>query len=337
MKKSRKTLDSARLSNISLQWGALILSIVLFLIKILAYWFTQSNAILADGMEGLVNVLGAGFGLMALYYAQLPLDRNHPYGHGKIEFISAGFEGVLVLAAGLAMIIKAVYNMLYPIDVEIGTLGISLVAFAGAINFLLGWVLVRRGKASNSMQLVSSGKHLLADTYTSLGVVLGLILIVLTGYEVLDNLIAIVFGVIVTITGWRIVRESVRGILDEADEKIIDGIVDTINKGRQRDWIDLHNLRIVRYGNSLHVDVHMTLPFYWELSRAHNHADELEELIDKNYISAVDLSIHVEPCSKASCSICQIQECHYRMEGFKKKLLWSKEYLVGTESHKLKA
>jgi cation diffusion facilitator family transporter len=336
LKKSKKTFDPSTLSNISLQWGALILSIFLFMIKILAYWFTQSNAILADGMEGLVNVLGAGFGLIALYYAKLPFDRNHPYGHGKIEFVSAGFEGVLVLAAGLAMISKAVYNIIYPIDVEIGALGISLVAFAGAINFLLGMVLVRRGKASNSVQLVSSGKHLIADTYTSIGVVIGLILIYLTGLEVLDNIIAIIFGVIVTATGWRIVRESFGGILDETDDKIIEDVVDIINKGRQRDWIDLHNLRIVRYGNSIHIDVHMTLPFYWELSQVHDHADKLEELIDKNYISTTDLSVHVEPCSKASCSICQIHECTHRMEHFKRKLNWSKYYLVGTEAHKLK-
>lgn len=144
--------------NLNIQKGAWVLSILLFCIKSIAYQVTNSNAILTDALEGLVNIIGAGFGIFSLYYAMLPKDKNHPYGHGKIEFISSGVEGSLIVIAGILMIFKAGKSVVYPEVVDINSLGIALIALSGVGNAVMGWAMEKQGKKSRFYSATRRGK-----------------------------------------------------------------------------------------------------------------------------------------------------------------------------------
>ena len=211
--------------NIRVQTLAVVVGVVLLVTKFGAYFLTDSNAILTDALESIINVVAGSVSLYSLLVAALPRDRNHPYGHGKIEFLSAGFEGTLILLAGLTIAVKSIYNLFYPVVLDNLDVGMLLTTLAGGINFVVGLVLERKGRSSHSLTLIAGGKHLQSDAYSSVGLIVGLIVIYLTHQYWLDNIVAIIFGGVIAYTGIGIVRQSVAGIMDEADyvlsEKII--------------------------------------------------------------------------------------------------------------------
>jgi len=244
-------------SNMRFQKRALLAGIVLFGLKFTAYFITNSNAILTDALEGLVNILGAAFGLFSLYYATLPKDKNHPYGHGKIEFVSSGFEGGLVLVAGASMIIKAIYSFFYPEQVMINGFGIALIVLAGGMNFAMGWSMLKQGKKVNSVQLQAGGKHLLSDGYSTVGLIMGLAIVWVTKIAILDNVLAIVLGLMISVTGIKIIRKSIAGVMDEADPEQLKRVAQVLEEKRKENWVDIHNFKMVRYGAKLHLDAHL--------------------------------------------------------------------------------
>ncbi len=321
--------------NIRFQKIALIVSLGLFGIKMLAYYITNSNAILTDGLEGLVNIAGAAFGLYSLYYTAMPKDPNHPYGHGKIEFLSSGFEGILILIAGVSMILKAVYNTFYPVEMTMTWEAIALVAFAGLANYTMGKYMISQGKKSNSVQLVAGGKHLVSDWISSIGLLAGLVIIYLTDIEMLDNLIAAIFGIIISVTGFRIVRESLAGVMDEADPALLDKITATLQKNRKPEWVDVHNMRVVKYGPDIHLDAHVTLPWYYSLEKAHEEVTKLEQILEKCFDRKIESSLHMEPCNSESCRICLLENCEHRVNPFEKKLHWNTPHLVSDTHHSI--
>ncbi len=315
---------------------ALLVGIILFGLKLTAYLVTNSNAILTDALEGLVNILGAAFGVFSLYYATLPKDKNHPYGHGKIEFISSGFEGGLVLVAGASMIIKAIYSFFYPEEVTINTLGISLVVIAGIVNSAMGWSMVKQGEKVNSVQLQAGGKHLLSDGYSTVGLIVGLAIVWATGIAALDNVLAIVLGLMISVTGIKIIRKSIAGVMDEADPEQLNRVAQVLESKRKPIWVDIHNFKIVRYGAKLHLDAHLTLPWYLSLKESHDEVDELEAVLDEVFENEVEASIHTEPCLKSSCQICELKDCSERKFAFEKKISWTGDHIYTNEHHSLK-
>ena len=319
--------------NIKFQRIALWVGVVLFGIKFSAYWVTNSNAILTDALEGLVNILGAAFGVFSLYYATLPKDQNHPYGHGKIEFISSGFEGGLILVAGASMIGKAGYSFFYPEEVFINALGMGLVVLAGVVNSIMGWSMVAQGEKVNSIQLQAGGKHLLSDGYSTAGLVVGLAIVWITGVQMLDNVLAIVLGIIISVTGIKIIRKSIAGVMDEADPKQLKKVAEVLEKERRSAWVDIHNFRMVRYGAKLHLDAHLTLPWYYSLKEAHDEVDALEALLDTFFDNDIEASIHTEPCLPPSCEICDLKECSFRKYPFVKSIPWDSDHIYTEEHH----
>nr|MBP9875104.1 cation transporter [Haliscomenobacter sp.] len=247
-------------SLLRLQITALILGVGLMAVKFLAWYRTGSNAILSDALESIINIVAGAFGLYSLLISFKPKDQNHPYGHGKVEFLSAGFEGALISIAGVLILGKAVYNLFYPQELEELKLGIYLTAFTGAANYLMGWVLEWKGMRNNSLILKSSGKHLQADAWSSLGILLGLALVFSTGINQLDNLLALFFGLLIIYSGFGLVRQSIAGIMDEADYRLIRSIVNHLQQNRSENWVDIHNLRVIKYGPNPHIDCHLTLP-----------------------------------------------------------------------------
>lgn len=309
--------------------------IVLMTLKFVAWSVTGSNAILSDALESIVNVVAGGFALYAVWLSGVPKDRTHPYGHGKVEFISGSVEGSLILAAGFAIIFKSVYNLFYPQPVEHLEFGIYVSIFTGAVNYFLGKLGEKKGRQFNSMAMVADGKHLQSDAWSTLGLVIGLVIIKFSGLVWMDSLVAIVFGLYIGWTGWHVVRESVLGLMDAADFQLIQKMLAFLNDHRKNRWIDIHNLRVIKYGASLHLDCHITLPYYLELTDAHAEVTALEEVV-KNNFELVEIFVHADPCIPGpSCPICPVEECPVRQAAFQKRIEWDLENITDNRKHSL--
>jgi len=313
--------------------SVLIISFLLVIFKFIAYFLTGSNAILTDALESIINVVAGGFALFSVYFSSFPKDENHPYGHGKIEFISAGFEGGLIFIAGIFIIGKAIYGLFNPYQLDQLYLGIIITGIAGVVNLFLGLFLVKRGKAYQSLTMQADGKHLLTDTYSSAGLVLGLIVIYFTNIYWLDHLLAIGFGSFILFTGYKLVRQSVAGLLDETDYETLEGIVEVLNHNRRDKWIDIHNLRVQKYGDLLHIDCHMTLPWYDNLEEVHKEVEAVEQLVNEKMRNQAELFIHADPCLPSSCPFCTIKDCPVRQHDFQERVSWKLDNLMLNKRH----
>lgn len=311
----------------------LIAGIIVMLVKFTAYFITHSNAILSDALESIINVTAGAFAYYSLRLAAKPKDPGHPYGHGKIEFISAGFEGGLILIAGVIIITKSIMNLLHPSPVESLDTGAILTAGAGLINYVLGRYLIKTGEQHKSITLVADGKHLLSDTWSSAGLIAGVLVIYFTGLVWLDNVFAMVFGGIIIYTGYKLIRKSLAGLMDEADESVLKEVVDVLNSNRVPAWIDIHNLRIQQYGSSYHIDCHITLPWYNSLQESHEELKKLEHLISEKFHERVELFIHPDPCLPFSCAVCEVANCPHRQTPLQHKLNWTLENLLLDAKH----
>lgn len=309
--------------NFNAQKLVLLVGIVLFAIKVLAWFLTRSVAILTDTLESTVNVLAAAIGLYSLYLSGQPKDHNHPYGHGKVEFISAGIEGALIFLAGIFIIFEAVDGLMYPKPIQKLDIGIMLIAFSGLVNYLAGSYAVNMGKRNNSPALVASGKHLKTDTYTTIGIIVGLGIILITGLEWLDKIVAMIFALLIMSTGVRIIRKSTSGIMDETDQNLVNDIVIFLQENRRPNWIDIHNLRIIQYGSQLHIDCHVTVPWYFNVREAHEEIEILEQRANEAFGNRVEIFAHTDFCYESACQICTKEDCPERKHPFEKKLKWT--------------
>jgi len=321
--------------NYNFQKIVAFVGVVLLAIKLAAWYITDSVAILTDALEGIVNVIAAFIGLYSLYLSAQPKDKNHPYGHGKVEFISAGIEGVMIAFAGLWIIFEAINHIINPQEIKQIDIGIVLIVFAGVTNFVVGYLAVKKGKKNNSIALISSGKHLISDTYTTLGVIIGLIIIKVTSIYWLDSVFAMIFGIIIIFTGVKILRQSVAGIMDEADTQLLEDMVETLNKNRVPNWIDLHNLRIIKFGSGLHIDCHLTVPWYLTVKEAHEEVDAIEALIQKKYGNNIELFVHSDYCKPKSCEICTKIDCNVRIKAFIQQIEWNLSNVVDNKKHQI--
>lgn len=319
--------------NIRFQRTVLFIGIGLLVIKFIAWYITRSNAILTDALESIVNVFAGAFALLSLIIAARPKDKDHPYGHGKVEFLSAGLEGGFIAFAGIYMIGKAVYNFFFPIEIQNLDIGMVLIVFAGIVNFITGYYLEKRGEESNSHAMMADGKHLQSDAWSTVGLLAGLALIFFTGIKWLDNVTAIALGIYIAFTGYKLVRSSLAGIMDEADYKLMDELIEIMNTNREDNWVDIHNLRVIKYGSKLHVDCHITLPWFFNLRESHNEVEKLDKLINEKKQHSVEFFIHSDPCIPASCKICQKTDCKVRQHPMERKIEWKLENVLGNKKH----
>ena len=319
--------------NLRLQRTIAIASSALLIAKFWAYYTTQSVAILTDALESIVNVVAGFIGLYSLYVAAKPRDIDHPYGHGKAEFISAAVEGTLVLAAGVLIIYTAVKNLIFPVPIKKIDVGIYLVGGTAIVNWILGFISLQRGRQNNSLALIASGKHLQTDTYSTAAIIVGLLLISVTGYLWIDGAVAIGFGLFIIYTGYKILRVSLAGIMDEADMVLLEKMVDVLEKNRHDNWVDLHNLRVIKYGNVLHVDCHLTVPWYLNVHQAHEEIDELGKLIRNNFGETLELFVHSDGCLYFQCHICKKKDCPVRQHDFKEVIDWNLDNALQNEKH----
>jgi cation diffusion facilitator family transporter len=296
---------------------SLAVSVVLLPAKYQAYLLTGSTAILSDALESIVNVGAAFFAVGGLIFAGRPADRNHPYGHGKIEFFSAAFEGGLIAFAALVIIFEVVRSLIRGVDVRRLESGLVIVLAAGLVNLVLGWFLVRTGRKHASLTLVADGQHVLSDFYTSAGIVVGLLLVRLTVLWWLDPLVAAVVALNLMRTGVRLVRHAAGGLLDEEDTALLNRLLEVLRGHVGQGVIRIHHLRAIRAGRFNHVDAHLVVPEFWSVVEAHQLAEDLAQEVIKEVGIDGELVFHTDPCHRAYCAMCDLDGCEVRREPFR--------------------
>ncbi|WP_394346177.1 cation diffusion facilitator family transporter [Pedobacter duraquae] len=303
------------------------------LAKFGAYFLTHSNAILTDAAESIVNVLASSFAFYSIYLATLPKDENHPYGHGKVEFFSAFLEGCLIAIAGIIIVFKSAYNLIFPNIIGQLFEGAIIISATGLINLLIGYYLINTGKKHRSITLEADGKHLLTDAVTSAGLVIGIILIYVSGLVWLDSAISILLGFYIIYSGYKLTRRSVGGLMDESNMELVDKIVKVMQDNRKDPWIDVHNLRAQQYGADLHIDCHFTFPYYFDLNQVHHEISLIDKIVNTHVAHDTELFIHADPCLPGCCHYCSMENCGVRQHQFTGHIPWNTENATKNLKH----
>ncbi|NNV57886.1 cation diffusion facilitator family transporter [Limnovirga soli] len=319
--------------NFRIQQWITLLSIILFVAKIIAYYVTHSLAILSDALESIVNVVAGVIGLYSLYIAAKPKDKEHPYGHGKAEFISAAAEGALIISAGILILYETIQNFIKSMPLQKLDAGMYIVAATALLNYVAGFICIRYGKQNKSIALQASGKHLQIDTWSTLVIIVALIIMWFTQLLWLDKVVALIMSLVIMYNGYKIIRRSLSGIMDEADMELLEQLVEVLNKNRRDNWIDLHNLRVINYGSIIHIDCHLTVPWYMNVHEAHHEIDELIGLIKNNFGDAIESFVHTDGCLDFSCKICTKTHCDVRKSPFTQKVEWTLANIILDKKH----
>ncbi len=309
------------------------LSIALLALKFTAYFLTYSTAILSDAVESIVNVIASGFAFYSIYLAGQPRDLNHPYGHGKIEFLSSGFEGAMILSAGLVIIWQAILSFFEPKVLANLDWGFDLIGLTAVANAFVGWMLVKSGRQTDSLALTADGKHLLTDTFSSIVVMIGVALVGLTGQRWIDSALSLLLSFVIIYNGFQLIRLSVARLMDETDAPTLDRVVALLNVHKDRNWIDVHNLRVQKYGADLHIDCHLTLPYYWKLNQVHDEVHHFEDTLKAGFSNEVEIFVHTDPCEKECCHYCRVANCPVRALPFVRDVEWTAANLPLNQKH----
>jgi len=292
------------------------LGLAIMAMKFLAYRLTGSTALLSDALESVVNVVAAAFALWAVRAAEAPPDTDHPYGHGKLEFVTAVFEGGLISFAALMIGYEAVVGLLHDVAPPNLDRGLWIVAFAGLLNGALGLTLIAIGRKTRSSALTADGKHVLTDFMTTVGILVGLALVKYTGFAWLDPLIALVMAALLASTGVPLVKEAISGLIDAADESLLEKMLVSFEKHRRPGIIRLHHVRAMRNGRRIHVDGHVVVPEFWTVDEAHEELATFEDDVVRDSFSEGEIEFHLDPCRRAYCRGCEVAPCPIRQEPF---------------------
>ncbi|BDQ02210.1 MAG: cation diffusion facilitator transporter [Ignavibacterium sp.] len=318
--------------NFSVNKRAAIISmavgLLMFTAKISAYLITGSSAIFSDAAESVVHIFATGMALFSIIFSNKPADQSHFYGHGNVEYFSAGIEGFLIIVAAVVIIYESAKDLILGVELQKMDIGLYVITAAGIINLLLGLFLIRTGKKTGSLTLVADGKHVLTDSYTSIGVMVGIILVLFTGIKEIDPIFAIIVATNILFTGYKLIRQSIGGLMNETDEEILKKISDLLLSIRKDYWIDLHQLRFWTSGERVFIDFHLIVPFYFTVKQSHDEEDFIKSELQKIFPN-VDLKIHFDYCWDDLCKLCSFEECPHRKEIFSEKFLWNKEKLIG--------
>lgn len=290
----------ARTQKIRLRaaYGSLLASIAIFGVKTYGWWRTGSSALLSDALESIVNIIAAAFALFAIRWAASPPDREHPYGHGKIEYLSAAFEGGLVGFAAITIGYAAVRALVVGPALKDLDVGLLVAAGAAAANLALGVVLLRTGKRVDSPTLIADGHHVLSDVYTTIGAIIAVAIVKWTGLAWIDPVTALVLALMLLRTGWKLVVESASGLLDTEDPKLLEKLVRAFNECDLDGIGGVHHLRAIRSGNVVHVDAHVYVPEDWTVARAHVASHELERIVKEKSGIVGEIALHLDTWPK---------------------------------------
>lgn len=314
--------------NFTAMLVAFIVGISLMGLKFYGYWITGSSAILSDALESIINVVASGFGLGSVVVSAKPADASHPYGHGKIEFFAAGFEGALILFAAAGIFIEGMRQILAPQDLPRLGSGLFFLVMAGVGNLVLGLAILRAGKRTKSLVLEADGKHLLTDVYTSSAVLIGLALVYISGWFRFDGIIACLAGLNIVFWGTKLVRRGFGELMHTSDPELLDEICDLLSRHKKDIWIDIHQLRSWRSGKTVHLDFHLILPKDISLEEGHREVKELEAVFGKHFEGNSDLLIHLDPCLEPECPVCGYDPCDIRRDAKIYEKRWNRQALT---------
>jgi cation diffusion facilitator family transporter len=281
-------------STIKLASGSLVVGVVVLALKYLSYWLTGSIALYSDALESIVNVATAAAALLTVWIASQPADARHPYGHHKAEYFSAMLEGAMIIVAAVLIMREALSGLLNPKMLNAPLEGLLVNAVATLINGAWCWVLISYGKRHRSPALIADGWHLFSDVVSSAGVVVGVLLAIVTGFAILDPLLAALVAINILWSGWGVLKESMGGLMDESvSEKTLEGIRALIST-HAAGALEAHDVRTRHAGRITFVEFHLVVPGRMTVAEAHDICDRLEEAIKADDEHAV-VTIHVEP------------------------------------------
>lgn len=289
---------------------AVVVALALTAVKILAWRLTGSAAVFSDAMEGIVNVVASIVALWAIRHSHRPADRTHPYGHGRFELLSAALEGGMIVIAAVVIIWRAVEALMAGgIDATGIDMALALLIGTVVVNGAVGGWLLAVGRRFGSPALGADGKHLLSDAVTTGGAIVALILVRFTGWQWIDPVIAILLGIGIGATGWRVVRRSLGDLVDEQDPRDFERIEAMLDShagtnGREPRICSWHKLRVRHVGREHWVEFHLCVPEQTDVRRAHEIASAIEYEIETKF-GPGDATAHVEPCDDRQCERCR--------------------------------
>ena len=299
--------------------------------------------VLTDAMEGCVNVVTGFLGLYSVTLAAKPRDNNHPFGHSKVEYLTSAVEGTLIIISAFVIVYQAGKELLIPHQLQRLDTGLMVVIGCGLVNYALGKIAERSGRKQDSIVLQSAGKHLITDGYSSLAIIVGMALLYTLQlipqthdrFLMLDSIVGIIFAIVILFTGYTVLRKSISGIMDEVDQELVREVVVLLQKSRQPQWIDLHNFRVIQYGNLLHIDAHLSLPRYYSVETAGKDIQHLSDLINNHFGKQVELFVHVDACLPLQCRLCAQPNCGLRQADFEQQVVWNIENVWEDEMHRI--
>ncbi len=311
MVKIQNVQDKATVSS---AWISLVVSSIILGMKFSAFYLTQSTAIFSDAIESIVNVVAAVIALFVMKAVAEPADDEHPYGHGKLEYFSAAFEGGLVVSAAIAVGFEAFRAFFSGRELIDSKLGLSVMVVATVINALLALHLRAVGKKHKSQALLASSSHVFSDVWTTVGILLALGLVFITGLTWLDPLIAGLVAVHLGYSGIQIVRNSFGALIDQVEIHSLQDLAASFQK-HKRPWvIDIHQLKMIRSGKFHHIDAHLVVPEYWDISRTHEEMTRYEDEVVASYEFDGEIAFHVDPCERKYCEMCEVEDCPVRVK-----------------------
>ncbi len=312
---------------------SLIGSLLILALKIHAARVAGSAALRSDALEGSVNVLAAAFGLGSVLFSERPADQDHPYGHGKIEYFAQAFEGGLISLAGFLILIDTVLRVIHQDPLQDLDQGLKLNVLAGFMNGILGFGIFLAGKKHHSQILISDGIHLLTDLLTTVILGVGLVLVIFTGWNWLDPLLALAVAGFLFRTGFKLVQESSNALLDAQSPELVDRIVGFLNEIPRRSVIAVHELKVQQFGRDKHVDLHVVVPEFLSIKDAHDESDRFaEDLMHKLGHHSI-VHTHIDPCEREFCSECSFLDCPIRMKPFQGMPQFTAGQITRTGAH----
>jgi len=320
----------------ALRWAvaALVISTLITAAKFAAWVITDSTAVFSDALESIINVVTASFALFSVWLATLPRDETHPYGHGRIEYFSAGLEGAFICLASVTIMAVALPELFQPRAPERLDAGLLLTVLIGVVTMVSGQLLQRAGRRLESPTLEADGAHLTSDALTTLGVFAGLLLVRFTGWNWVDPATGLLMALWLLTTGVSILRRAVGALMDEAVPDLLDAIGEVLETTREPGWNAPHHVKVHRLGQRIHIDLHLVLPRFWTLEQSHEVSERIEYACEERFGGETELMSHLEPCTDRACSSCDLDECPIRAVPFEGRERWTHDVIRRPYRHR---
>lgn len=312
---------------------SLLAGITICVLKFAGYFVTSSSAILSDALESIINVIAASFATYSIHLSSREADEDHLYGHGKIEYFSAGMEGALIVIAGGAILYEAIHQLIVGVEIRSLDTGIILIAIASLANGSLGYFLIMTGRQHHSHALVADGQHVMADFYTSVALIGGLFAVHITGLKWLDPVLAIGMAVWIAFNGLKLLRVSFDNLMDRVDQDLLIKVVAAMDSVKLAEMIHPHRLRLRELGERLIVDFHVIMPWYLTVEEVHEIEVEFARRLEAKMKRSIDLMMHTDPCIPENCELCHLNQCKYRKINRRTEVEWSEHELIKDIRH----